>query len=90
MPLWGCRPQLRLQSLQLGCHIAQAATIDQISSVNSLGVFLGSAVAGIVIAVLAVMLARRVRLARWVTVTLELLILLCGVLLIPVVGDHEI
>jgi cell division protein FtsW (lipid II flippase) len=75
---------LAIAAVGLSYSASQRATIDQISSVNSLGVFLASAVAGIVIAVLVVMLARRMRPARWVTVTLEMLILLCGVLLIPV------
>ena len=75
---------LTVAAVGLSYSTSQRATIDQISSVNSLAVFLGSAATGIVMAVLVVMLARRMRPARWVTATLELLILLCGVLLIPV------
>lgn len=75
---------LTVAAVGLSYSASQRATIDQISSVNSLAVFLGSAVTGIIMAVLVVMLARRMRPARWVAVTLELLILLVGVLLIPV------
>lgn len=75
---------LTAAAVGLSYSASQRATIDQISSINSLGLFVGFAVTGIIMAVLVVMLARRMRVARWVTVTLELLILLCGVLLIPV------
>ena len=75
---------LAVAAVGLSYSASQRATIDQISSINSLAVFLGSAVTGVSMAVLIVMLAHRMRPARWVAVTLESLILLCGVLLIPV------
>jgi hypothetical protein len=75
---------LAVAAVGLSFSTSQRATVDQITDLNSLLVYLGSAATGIIMAVLVVMLVRRVRPARWVTVALELLILLCGVLLIPV------
>jgi hypothetical protein len=62
---------------------SQRAAVGRITQVDSLALSLASAVTGIAMAILVFMLAHRVPLARWVTVTLELFILLFGVVLIP-------
>jgi cell division protein FtsW (lipid II flippase) len=75
---------LLVAAIGLSLSTSQRATIDQISDISSLIASLGSAVLGTILAALIVMLVRGVRAARWLTVTLELLILLCGIVLIPV------
>jgi hypothetical protein len=75
---------LTAAAVGLSLSTSQRATIDEISDISSLLFSLAFAVTGVVMAVLVVMVARRMRAARWVIVTLELFILLCGLLLIPV------
>lgn len=67
----------------------QRMLIDQIigaaeGGVSVLAITIGSGVLGLSLVSLIVMLVRRVRAVRWVAIALELVILLCGVLLIPV------
>jgi hypothetical protein len=58
---------LTFAAVGLSLSTSQRATVDQITDLNSLAVFLGSAVTGVIMAVLVVMLVSRVRPARWPT-----------------------
>ena len=80
---------LTVTAIGLTLTTGQRMLIDQISGAaeggaSVLAITIGSAVLGLSLVSLIVMLVRRVRAARWLTVALELVILLCGVLLIPV------